>query len=272
MAKAIIHAESSARKWGGSAQDYFAIHEFLDSSKGPGGCSSNAHRALLHHSNAGWVCDRVFGPTFEVTVDVKKAHPDGSVEIVGQRPKTISTRDILEQHLLEDNNGKYMPTLADYLVSFEVQDWMRTQDHDSALDHARRSVTEFGGVVEDFLPIHELMNIYASSTTPERSLIGLHHTFGVWVMEQAFGYEVMTSEGDLVPVKKVAAAHIEYDLGWLPAAQDYLDHLAYQPWFTNSIQGCPESYRDKTVPDSYRKIEKMKEGRRVTRRQVYKFD
>src|SRR6478752_3006656 len=60
MSKALIHARSSARKYGGKPEDYLAIHERMDSSK-----SAHAevtHRCVFHSAfgiyiieDMGWI-------------------------------------------------------------------------------------------------------------------------------------------------------------------------------------------------------------------------
>lgn len=106
MAKPIIHAESSQRRFGGKVEDYMPIHEFMDSSKGV--IADSRHRALTHTS---WfvmcVLPKVFGETF--------TNSDG---------KLISTRDIGEQHCLEDFGGKFIPSAQDYLEGIPYKNWM----------------------------------------------------------------------------------------------------------------------------------------------------
>jgi len=48
MAHPIKHAESSARKFGGKAEDYLAIHNWFDESKAF--LSDFRHSALRHHN------------------------------------------------------------------------------------------------------------------------------------------------------------------------------------------------------------------------------
>jgi len=106
MSKPLIHARSSARRYGGTFEDYLDIHEFMDSSKAV--TSLPSHRALTHNT---WfvstVLTRVFGEVF-------KRKSDG---------KLISTRDIGEQHIAEDFNG-FIPSASDYLDCMNVPDWM----------------------------------------------------------------------------------------------------------------------------------------------------
>jgi len=106
MSKPIFHAQSSARKFGGKAEDYLEIHNFMDSSKST--IADNRHRALTHNS---WfisvVIEKVFGYSF-----------------VNSAGRTVSTRDIAEQHVLEDFGGQYIPSAQDYLQEIEIQSWM----------------------------------------------------------------------------------------------------------------------------------------------------
>jgi hypothetical protein len=105
MSKPHIHAQSSAKKFGGKPEDYLAIHEWFDATKAV--ISDNRHRALRHHAEGIFLCAQVFGSTF--------TNSDG---------RTVSTRDVGEQHVLEDFGGKFIPTAQDYLQNMEFADWM----------------------------------------------------------------------------------------------------------------------------------------------------
>jgi len=106
MAKAIIHAKSSARKFGGIPEDYLEIHNLMDSSKSV--LSDNRHRALTHNS---WfiynIIERIFG-----------------VEISNSDGKKIPVKEIAEQHVLEDFNGRFIPSPQDYLQEIKYKNWM----------------------------------------------------------------------------------------------------------------------------------------------------
>lgn len=107
MAKAWVHAESSAKKWGGNADDYVDIHLLLDSSKKA--FPDNRHRAATH--NAWFIAEvvpRVFGHT--------RTNSDGRV---------YSTVDVAEQHVLEDYGMRFIPSLSDFLAAVEFEDWMQ---------------------------------------------------------------------------------------------------------------------------------------------------
>jgi hypothetical protein len=132
MAKPIFHAESSARRFGGTPDDYLPIHDFMDSSKGA--IADNRHRALTHNA---WfistVIERVFGHFITVTL------PNGN-------PKKVSTREIAEQHVLEDFGGRFIPTAQDYLCRIPMELWMNNGPRGSsppsheAIENARQAV------------------------------------------------------------------------------------------------------------------------------------
>lgn len=106
MAKPYIHAESSARRFGGKAEDYLDIHELMDSSKLA--VPDNRHRLLTHHS---WfietILPRVFGSTLQNSAG-----------------KIVSVKEIGYQHVMEDFHMKFVPTAQDYIENVEMKDWM----------------------------------------------------------------------------------------------------------------------------------------------------
>lgn len=101
-----IHAESSARRFGGKPEDYIEIHNLLDSSKGT--IADQRHRALTHNA---WFLSVILERIFGVTVKNSEG-------------KLVSVREIGEQHVLEDFRGKFIPSAQDYLQTMEHHDWM----------------------------------------------------------------------------------------------------------------------------------------------------
>lgn len=103
MAHPYHHACSSARKHGGTAEDYLKLHEWFDASK-EHYCNFR-HRALRHHAEGIFEAERVFGPT-----------------IVNSAGKHIPTRILGEQHVREDLGR--IPTLAEWLRAIKPEPWM----------------------------------------------------------------------------------------------------------------------------------------------------
>lgn len=114
MAKPIFHAKSSVKKFGGCIDDYLEIHNLMDSSKSV--IADNRHRALTHNS---WfistIIERIFG-----------------VSLINSDGKEIATRDIAEQHVLEDFGGKFIPSAQDYLQELKYKEWMNSNGYPSS--------------------------------------------------------------------------------------------------------------------------------------------
>ncbi len=115
MAHPLKHAESSARKFGGKAEDYLAIHNWFDESKAF--IADFRHRSLRHHTEGIFLCERIFG-----------------VAITNSEGKQVPVRYIGEQHVREDLGR--IPTAQDWLSQITPARWMygqRFEQDDSEL-------------------------------------------------------------------------------------------------------------------------------------------
>jgi hypothetical protein len=104
MAHPWHHAERSARLFGGAAEDYLAVHQWFDESKAH--MPDLRHRALRHHAEGIFLCERIFGPT-----------------LTNAAGKRIPVRQVGEQHVTDDLG--WIPTLKDWLEHIAIQPWMR---------------------------------------------------------------------------------------------------------------------------------------------------
>jgi hypothetical protein len=100
------HAMSSARKFGGVADDYMAIHQWFDESKAH--MADFRHRALRHHSEGIFAAEAKFGSV-----------------LVNSDGKSVPVRFVGEQHVKEDLGR--IPTLADWLLRIDPAPWMYGQ-------------------------------------------------------------------------------------------------------------------------------------------------
>lgn len=131
MSKPYIHALSSAKKHGGSPDDYIDIHNLMDSSKAA--FADNRHRALTHNAwFIGYILEKIFGAT--------RTNSAGRV---------YSVRDIGEEHVLEDFAGKFIPTVQDYFAEMSFQDWMQNgqgtpPSYKKVIEHVKGKKTEQG--------------------------------------------------------------------------------------------------------------------------------
>lgn len=101
--KPYLHAKISAKKYGGHADDYLDIHNFIDSSKAA--YPNVKHRAILHSAFGIYLVEQVYG-----------------VHFTNSDNKEVSTRDIAEEHIIQDLG--FIPTVQDYLENMTLQAWM----------------------------------------------------------------------------------------------------------------------------------------------------
>ena len=108
MAHPLIHAKSSAKRFGGKPEEYAHIHEWFDETKKWLGHSN--HRLWRHHSEGIFEAERLFGKSF--------VNSDG---------KTVYTRYVGEQHVREDCNN-YIPSAKEWIIHITNKsrpEWMR---------------------------------------------------------------------------------------------------------------------------------------------------
>lgn len=111
MSNSWYHAQSAAKHWGGRAEDYLPIEEFIDGSKESFG--DVRHRALYHHTQGVWLCQTVFGTTLEVVREHAVLH--------------VPVREIAERHIVEDLG--YIPSPGDWLNHMNIVGWMGGKQH-----------------------------------------------------------------------------------------------------------------------------------------------
>jgi hypothetical protein len=103
MAHPYHHAVRSARLFGGCAEDYLDIHSWFDESKAH--LPDLRHRALRHHAEGIFLCERIFGVT--------RRNSGG---------REVPVRQVGEQHVRDDLG--WIPTVKDWLENLKLQPWM----------------------------------------------------------------------------------------------------------------------------------------------------
>ena len=116
MSNPLVHAERSARKWGGIPEDYLAIHQWFDATKGR--CPDNRHRLVLHNSFGVLLAERMFGAS-----------------LTNSELRRVFVRDIGFQHVMEDLG--FVPTLAECLAETPLRPWMAGAKRHSPIPPAK---------------------------------------------------------------------------------------------------------------------------------------
>ena len=192
--KPLQHAQISAKTYGGKWQDYIEIHNFLDSSKSA--CAHFKHRFLLHHLEGIELGVRIFGASIgnseNKTVETRRILTEHLIEDVG---KVVSVED-WARDLLQDENDPYYKFLAKKRALIEVD---RITGENELLAAFNLSQTDCAAV-KKFLcfPLEH-------SDHPATLLVS-HNSFAVFLAEIIFGCAFVKNTGarkQLVAVREV---------------------------------------------------------------------
>ena len=117
------------------------------------------------------------------------------------------------------------------------------------LIHSKSSVKRWGGKVEDYLVIHELIDSPKVTMNNNSSRCLTHNTwFAYHIIPKIFGYNIINSNGKSVDTIDIAMLHIAEDfrMKFVPTPQDYLQHLQVQAWMNNGVKDL-ESEEGKNI-------------------------
>lgn len=103
MAHPYYHAFSSAKKWGGTPEDFLALHAWFDESKLI--TADFRHRALRHHAEGIFMAERLFGVMLTISTG-----------------RFVPVRVIGEQHVKEDLG--FIPSFGDWVNCIRPEPWM----------------------------------------------------------------------------------------------------------------------------------------------------
>lgn len=98
------------------------------------------------------------------------------------------------------------------------------------LHHADSSVTKYGGKASDYLPIHNWFDESKAFHADFRHRALRHHAEGIFLCEKIFGIAIYNTDGREVPVRFIAEQHVKEDLGFIPAATDWLKNIKPEAW------------------------------------------
>ena len=123
--------------------------------------------------------------------------------------------------------------------------------------HAKSSVKRWGGSVECYLPIHELLDSPKATMNNNSSRLLTHNTwFAYTIIPKIFGYNIINSEGKSVDTVDIAMLHIAEDFRFkfVPTPQDYLKHLEVQAWMCNGVKNIDNPEAELTAKEFLEKI------------------
>ena len=123
--------------------------------------------------------------------------------------------------------------------------------------HSRSSMKRWGGVEEDYLAIHKLLDSPKATMNNNTSRMLTHNTwFAYEVIPLIFGYNIINSDGRSVDVVDIAMLHIAEDFRhkFIPTPQDYLQHMQVQPWMNNGVKPIGNEASEQVAKDLLEKL------------------
>ena len=105
--------------------------------------------------------------------------------------------------------------------------------------HSLSSVKRFGGTVNDYINIHELLDSPKCTMNNNTSRMLTHNIwFCYTIIPKIFGYNITNSDGKRVDTVDIAMLHVAEDfrMKFIPTVQDYLKHMEVQKWMCNGIK------------------------------------
>lgn len=105
--------------------------------------------------------------------------------------------------------------------------------------HAKSSVKRWGGKIEDYIGIHELLDSPKETMNNNTSRMLTHNVWFCYkIIPKIFGYNITNSDGKSVDTIDIAMLHVAEDfrMKFVPTVQDYLKHLDVQPWMNNGVK------------------------------------
>lgn len=118
------------------------------------------------------------------------------------------------------------------------------------LFHSESSARKFGGVPDDYVPIHKFLDQSKLHIADWRHRALLHTTFGISLCEQMFGdLYTRPSDGVKVCTRTVASVHIEEDLGSIPTPEFFLAELPLRRWMGGMSKKQVKEMQVRTITD-----------------------
>jgi hypothetical protein len=105
------------------------------------------------------------------------------------------------------------------------------------LEHAQKDVAAFGGVVEDYLPIHDFFDQTKAFIPDMRHRAVLHNAWGIFLCERVFGPSLTNKDGKVLAVRTIAERHVLQDLKFIPTFEQCFGALPFYDWLTGKNEG-----------------------------------
>lgn len=132
--------------------------------------------------------------------------------------------------------------------------------------HSISSVKVYGGVVTDYLPIHNWFDASKQIACDFRHRALRHHREGISLAERIFGRTLTNSDHREVPTREIGEQHVHEDLGEIPTASKWYQDVEFNPSsrprkITTEKQTKESQSRWGGVPEDYLSIHEFLDER-----------
>jgi hypothetical protein len=219
--KPLQHAQISQKTHGGCWQDYIAVHSFLDSSKAA--CAHFKHRFLLHHREGIELGARIYG-----------------ANVVNSENKTIETRRILTEHLIEDVGRivsvedwarDLLPNKTDSFYKFLAR--KREQIEGDSIPGENELLAAINLSKDDAAAVKKFLRFPLETSEHPTALLVSHNSFAVFLAERIFGHAFVkntASQNQLVAVREVFERIIFLRMKAVYSPAEIVARTASQEW------------------------------------------
>jgi len=114
--------------------------------------------------------------------------------------------------------------------------------------HAKNSARKYGGVPEDYIDIHNLMDNTKGTLADNRHRALTHNSWFIssgGPLELIFGVVITNSDGKEVSVREIGEQHIleDFSMKFIPTPQDWLADIPMRAWMNNGKSDVPPSFK-----------------------------
>jgi hypothetical protein len=241
VAHPLYHAVMSARRYGGTTEDYLAVHEWMDYTKSH--IADCRHRLFLHNAWGIFFAERILGPALTRASD----------------GKVLPLRPLLEDHVTQDFGR--IPTLAACLAQLAPEP---LDTEVTTYEQCVASAQSMGGVPSDYQALHHLLDWPREYLPDGRYRRILHNSWGVAMAAQAFGLAIArASDGVEVAVQPIAEQHISREYGRIPTIEEALEGISLERWMC--ARAMPPLATDRPDRRPAARSEEQEAGIRVER-------
>lgn len=124
--------------------------------------------------------------------------------------------------------------------------------------HAKSSARRFGGIPDDYVEIHKLMDSSKGAIADNRHRTLTHNS---WFLSEILErvkfsnsthckpdgrfYTILNSDGKEISVREIGEQHVLEDFGmrFIPSAQDYIQEMEMKSWMNNGMGEGPSSFK-----------------------------